>query len=285
MARSSPSPLRVSRESIMNVTKDIIRKYHLKTPCETCSNFSRCSLVGSAAFTVMGPHCTRKCGFCAVKHHKKPKRPDRLEPERLAVTVRALGLRHVILTTVSRDDLKDMGATHLAECIHSVKCLNPGTVVEVFIPDFNCRRELIKKVVDARPDIIGHSIETVRRLQPIVRDRKAGYRESLRAIRTIRSLSRNIIIKTSLMIGFRENRYEVLGALRNLRKAGADIVSIGQYNRPSKNHLRVLEYVSKDIFEFYEREAYQLGYRHVVSKPGAMHSYPSNEMLLLMNRQ
>ncbi len=284
MARNPPSPLSLSRESIKNVTKEIIRKYQLKSPCESCHNFSRCALVGSAAFTVMGPHCTRKCGFCVAKHDKKPQRPDPEEPERLALTVRALGLRHVILTSVSRDDLNDKGAGHFAKCIRSVRMWNPHTAIEVFIPDFGCERELIKKVVDAKPDIIGHSIETVKRLQPVVRDRKAGYRESLRVIRMIRDLSDSVIIKSSFMIGFREERYEVLAALRHLRKAGADIVSIGQYIRPTKNHLRVMEYVPKDIFEFYEREAYQLGYRHVVAKPQATHSYPSREMLLFMNR-
>ncbi len=283
MARHSPSPPKASRESIKSVTKDIIRRHALKTPCETCHNFSRCSVIGSATFTLMGPHCTRKCKFCSVKHHKKPKRPDLEEPKRLAMAVRALGLKHVVLTAVSRDDLKDMGAAHFAKCIRAVKMLNPDTIIEVFIPDFSCNKEYIKRIIDARPDIVGHSIETVKRLQPIIRDRKSGYRQSLNVIRTMRRLSKKIIIKSSLMVGFRENRYEVLAALRHARKAGTDIISIGQYLRPTKNHLRVLEYVPRDTFEFYEREAYQLGYKHVISKPLANHSYPSKQMILLMN--
>jgi len=282
MARNPPPRMRADRESIKTVTKDIIRRNGLKTPCESCHNFTRCSIVGSAAFTVTGPHCTRNCKFCSVKHHKKPKRPDMNEPHRLAAAVRSLGLRHVVLTAVSRDDMKDFGADHFANCVREVRIWNPNTLIEVFIPDFGGRKDLIKKVMNARPDIIGHSVDTVRRLQPVVRDRKSGYRESLRVIRMIRNLSKNIIIKSSLMLGFRETRYEVLGALRNIKKAGADIMVMGQYMRPSKNHLRVLEYVPRDTFEFYEREAYQLGFRHVISKPQATHSYPSKEMLMLM---
>lgn len=284
MARKSRSPRRASRESIKSVTKEVIRKHALKTPCESCHNFSRCSVLGSANFTLMGPHCTRNCKFCSAKHHKKPKKPDKDEPKRLAMAVRTLGLKHVVLTSVVRDDLKDSGSNHFARCIRAVKILNPNTVIEAHIPDFSCDREYIKRVMDAGPDIIGHSVETVRRLQPIVRDRRAGYRQSLKTIRTIRNLSRKIIIKSSLMVGFRENKFEVIAALRHIRKAGADIITIGQYMRPTKNHLRVLEYVPRESFEFYEREAYQLGYRHVTAKPRANYSYPSREMLMLMNR-
>ena len=280
MARN---PQHASRESIKSVTKEIIRKHNLKTSCEGCRNFSRCSVIGSATFTLMGSHCTRNCKFCSAKHHKKPKRPDKEEPKRLAVAVRSLGLKHVILTSVCRDDLKDMGASHFAACIRTVKMLNPNTIVEVFIPDFACNPEYIKQIMSAGPDIIGHSIETVKRLQPIIRDRKAGYRQSLNTIKTIRKMSKKIIIKSSLMLGFREERYEVLAALRHIKRAGADIITIGQYLRPTKNHLRVLEYVPRDTFEFYEREAYQLGYRHVIAKPSANHSYPSREMLMLMD--
>ncbi|NYZ77605.1 lipoyl synthase [Candidatus Micrarchaeota archaeon] len=283
MANSPPVPAKASRESIKEVTTEIIRKHDLRSPCEACRNFSRCSIVGSAAFTLMGPHCTRNCKFCVIKHNKKPGRLENEEPERLAATIRALGLRHVILTSVSRDDLDDMGAEHFARCIRAIKRWNPHTAVEVSIPDFSGKKELIKKVVDAGPDIIGHSIETVRRLQPVVRDGMHGYGQSLRTIRAIRELSRDMIIKSSLMLGFREQRFEVLAALRHLRKAGTDIVTIGQYLRPTKNHLQVLEYVPKDAFEFYEREAYQLGYKHVIAKSSATHSYPSREMLALMH--
>ena len=194
-----------------------------------------------------------------------------------------LGLSHVVLTSVSRDDLKDLGAGYFARCISEIKWRNPNVVVEAFIPDFQGRSDLIRKVMKARPDIIGHSLETVKRLHPIVRDKKSGYRKSLQVIRTMRDMNKRIIIKSSLMLGFREYRYEVIAALRHLRRAGVDIVSIGQYIRPTKGHLRVLEYVPTDTFEFYEREAYQLGFKHVVSRPLAKHSYPSSEIIRFMS--
>lgn len=283
MAIIPQRPAHASRESIMSVTKDIIRKQNLKTPCDTCRNFSRCSVIGSATFTLMGPHCTRNCKFCSVRHNKKPGKPDAEEPKKLAMTVKTLGLKHVVLTSVCRDDLKDLGASHFAKCIRSVRMLNPNTIIEVFIPDFACNGEYIRKVMEAGPDIVGHSIETVKRLQSIVRDRKAGYRQSLNTLKTMRKISKKIIIKSSLMLGFREQRFEVIAALRHMKRAGVDIITIGQYLRPSKNQLRVLEYVPRDTFQFYEREAYQLGYKHVIAKPLANHSYPSREMLMLMN--
>jgi len=266
-------------ESIKTTAKEFIRSRELASPCQSCHNFSRCIKVGTASFTIMGPHCTRNCRFCSVKFHNRPRKPDVEESERIAELVSSMGLRHVVLTAVSRDDLKDMGAGYFARCISEIKWRNPDVIVEAFIPDFQGRKDLIKKVLDAKPDMIGHSIETVKRLQPIVRDRKMSYRTSLNVLRSIRELDMKIIMKSSLMLGFREYRYEVLAALRHLRRAGVDIVSIGQYLRPTKGHLRVLEYVPRDVFEFYEREAYQLGFRQVVSRQLAKHSYPSREMI------
>ncbi len=284
MANNPPISLKRDIESIKKVTSEIIREYGLKTPCLYCRNFSRCAFIGSIAFIVGGQYCTRNCRFCIIKHHKKPLKPDREEPERIAAAVRALGLRHVVLSSVSRDDLEDMGAGHLARCIMAVKLWNRGTFVEAFIPNYGGRRDLIKKIVDAKPDIIGHGIETVKRLQHIVRDGQNRYYESLQTIKAIRELSKEMIIKSSLMLGFREEKTEVLATLRHLRKAGVDMITIGQYLRPTKNNLRVLEYVPRDVFEFYEREAYQLGYKYVLAKPTATYSYLSDRMLALLNR-
>jgi lipoic acid synthetase len=283
MANSVAYPPQIGIESMKTAAREVMRSQELVSPCESCHNFSRCIKIGTAAFTIMGPHCTRNCRFCSAKYHRRPKKPDIEESERIAETVDAMGLRHVVLTSVSRDDLKDMGAGYFARCISEIKWRNPGIIVEAFIPDFDGRKDLIKKVLKAKPDIIGHSLETVKRLHPIVRDRRAGYRKSLQVLRTIRQTDRNIIMKSSLMLGFREYRYEVIAAMRHLRRTGVDILAIGQYIRPTKSHLRVLEYVPRDVFEFYEREAYQLGFRHVVARPLAKHSYPSTEMIRLMH--
>lgn len=283
MANSVAYPPHTGIESIKTAAKEVIRSKELVSPCESCHNFSRCINVGTASFTIMGPHCTRNCRFCITKHHRKPKKPDIEESEKIAEMVDTLGLKHVVLTSVSRDDLRDLGAGYFARCISEIKWRNPDVIVEAFIPDFQGRRDLIRRVLKAGPDVMGHSLETVKRLQPIVRDKQAGYRKSLQVIRTMRELDKSIIIKSSLMLGFREYRYEVLAALRHLRRAGVDIISMGQYIRPTKSHLRVLEYVPKDVFEFYEREAYQLGFRHVVARPLAKHSYPSREIIRFMN--
>ncbi len=283
MANSVAHSPYIGIDSIKTAAREVIRNKQLTSPCSSCHNFSRCIHVGTASFTIMGPHCTRNCRFCSSKYHKRPKKPDIEESEKIAEMVDTLGLSHVVLTSVSRDDLKDLGAGYFARCISEIKWRNPNVVVEAFIPDFQGRNDLIKKVLKARPDIIGHSLETVKRLHPIVRDRNSGYRKSLQVLRTIRDMNKRIIIKSSLMLGFREYRYEVIAALRHLRRAGVDIVSIGQYLRPTKSHLRVLEYVPADTFEFYEREAYQLGFKHVVSRPLAKHSYPSTELIRFMS--
>ena len=219
-----------------------------------------------------GDRCTRACPFCAVST-AKPHPLDPAEPERVAEAARRMGLRHVVITSVARDDLKDGGANHFCQTIHAVRKLNPGMVVEVLVPDFSGREDAISRVLDASPSIFNHNLETVSRLTPTVRSR-ATYERSLHVLRVAKEHAGDAIFtKSGLMLGLGETTAEVMMALRDLRAANCELLTLGQYLQPTREHLPVAEYIPPKIFEWYADQARALGFRHVSSAPLVRSSY------------
>ncbi len=225
---------------------------------------------------IMGDICTRGCRFCYVKSGK-PTPLDPLEPLKVARAVKEMGLDYVTITSVDRDDLPDGGASHFAATIRAVKKLNPDTVVEVLIPDFQGSLQSIRKVVEARPEVIAHNIETVKRLTPKVRDRRAGYRQSLFVLKTVKELEPKIITKSSILLGLGEEEHEIISAMQDLRSVGVDILVLSQYLRPSKKHLPVAKLYSVKEFNQLAEIGYQMGFKYIVAHPLARTSYKAKE--------
>ncbi len=256
--------------------KSTLRVRTLHTVCEEarCPNVAECWGAGTATFMVMGGNCSRGCRFCSVTHGgMTPLDPD--EPRKVAESVSIMGLDYVVITSVDRDDLEDQGAGHFADVIRSVKKLN--VKVEVLIPDFRGDMELVNRVIEGKPDVVAHNIETVRRLTPVVRDGRAGYDQSLGVLSGIRRDHPGIITKSSIMVGFGETDSEVEETLGDLRRCGVDIVTIGQYLRPSRKQIEVFEYCSAERFQRLEKVAYSLGFSFVASGPLVRTSYRAAE--------
>ncbi|AJF60968.1 putative lipoyl synthase [archaeon GW2011_AR15] len=262
--------------------KGIISSHRLNTVCQEahCPNMSECWSSGTATFMLMGDTCTRGCRFCAVKTGK-PGELDRTEPARLAKAIKELGVfDYVVLTSVDRDDLEDQGANHLAECIREIKKQYPGIIVEILIPDFRGDKELLRIIADAGPEVIAHNVETVERLQRKVRDYRANYMQSLSVLRNVKKLSRKIYTKTSIMLGLGEKEDEVIQAMKDLRAIDVNIITFGQYLRPSQKHLAVSEYVKPEKFKYYEEVANSLGFLYCASGPFVRSSYKAGELFL-----
>lgn len=263
--------------------RGILRKYGLHTVCEEalCPNLGECWGGGTATIMILGDICTRGCRFCAVKTGKPSGFLDAMEPENVARAVSEMGLRYVVLTSVCRDDLEDGGAGIYAETIRKIKQTKPEVLVEVLIPDFNAEPDALKKVVEARPDVVAHNIETVRRLTPLVRDPRASYEKSLRVLQLVKQMSPTTYTKSSIMVGLGESFEEVVEALRDLRSVDVDFVTIGQYLRPTLNHLPVKEYVHPDVFKMYERECLAMGFKYAACGPLVRSSYRAGEFYLM----
>ena len=261
----------------------IVEKHGLLTICDSgkCPNKAECWSRKTATFMILGDVCTRSCKFCATKTGK-PLPPEQGEPEEVAESIRLMGLKHAVLTSVDRDDLPDGGAGHWAETIRAIRRVNPDTTIEVLIPDFDCRKELLDIVIDAAPDIIGHNIETVERLTPLVRSR-ARYRTSLEVLRYI--ASRGAVAKSGLMLGLGETETEILATLDDLADAGCSIVTLGQYLRPTMKHYPVAEYVTPQKFAMYGDLARMRGFRYVASAPLVRSSYMAEEALLNFRKE
>jgi lipoic acid synthetase len=260
-----------------------LQKHKLHTVCQEahCPNISECWNGGTATFMVMGDTCTRGCKFCAVKtaFPASPLDPD--EPRKLAQAIAEIGMfDYVVVTSVDRDDLKDQGASHFAECIKEIKKAHPGIIVEVLIPDFRGNDDLIKILVDANPDVIAHNIETVERLQKKVRDPRANYRQSLHVLETVKKLNPRIYTKSSIMLGLGEETEEVEQAMKDLRSIDVDIFTLGQYLRPSDWHLAVEEYVHPSAFASFKDKGEQLGFKFVASGPFVRSSYRAGELFI-----
>lgn len=259
--------------------RHILRELGLHTVCEEamCPNMGECYSARTATFLIMGDVCTRNCAFCAVKKGN-PRPLDEGEPERVARAAGSLQLRHVVITSVTRDDLPGGGARHFARTVREVKRLLPGSTVEVLVPDFKGDVLALQEVLCAGPDVIGHNIETVPRLYKRIRP-KADYERSLKLLADSKKADSHIRTKSGLMLGLGENRQEVISVLRDLRRVNCDFVTIGQYLRPTMAHHPVERYVGEDEFEEYGRVALELGFKAVASAPMVRSSYMAREML------
>jgi len=251
--------------------KQIVAGHGLHTICSSgqCPNMGECWGAGTATFMILGEICTRSCKFCAT-HSGKPLPLDPDEPSRVAESVKLMGLKHVVITSVDRDDLKDGGAAHWAATISAVKSINPGITIEVLIPDFDNRIELIQLVANAGPDIISHNLETVKRLTPLVRSR-ANYIASLDVIRKISATG--TVSKSGIMLGIGETKDEIYQTMDDLVGAGCEIFTLGQYLQPTKKHFEVSEYVHPDEFARLKEEGLKRGFRIVESAPLVRSSY------------
>ena len=259
-------------------TRSLLDELKLHTVCESakCPNHWECWSKGTATFMIAGDRCTRACGFCAVAT-AKPFALEADEPQRVAEAALRMRLRHVVITAVARDDLADGGAEHFRRTIESVRAACPGIVIEVLVPDFLDRTESIETVLSARPHIFNHNLETVRRLTPSVRSR-ATYDRSLSVLTTVKQRRGSAIYtKSGLMLGLGETPEELLAALRDLRLAGCDLLTLGQYLQPTLKHLPVVEFVPPEKFAEYKQTAEAMGFAHVASGPMVRSSYHADE--------
>ena len=220
---------------------------------------------------IAGDRCTRACGFCAVTT-AKPYALEKDEPQRVAEAVRRMKLKHVVITAVARDDLKDGGANHFARTINAIREMDPSVIVEVLVPDFHAQDWCIQIVLDAEPDIYNHNMETVERLTPLVRSR-AKYRTSLQVLRRARQLSRKVVTKSGVMLGLGEKETELFQTMDDLREVGCQVLTMGQYLRPTPKHLPVVEYITPEQFNYCGDIARRKGFEHVASGPLVRSSY------------
>ncbi len=262
-------------------TRSLLDELKLHTVCESakCPNHWECWSKGTATFMIAGDRCTRACGFCAVTT-ARPFALEADEPGRVAEATRRMRLRHIVITAVARDDLADGGAEHFRKTIEAVRELNPGIVVEVLVPDFNDRDESIETVLAAKPHVFNHNLETVRRLTPLVRSR-ATYDRSLSVLRRAKAgRGDTIYTKSGMMLGLGETEEEVVVALEDLRRAGCDLLTLGQYLQPTLKHLPVVGFITPEVFDAYARVARNLGFVHVASGPMVRSSYHADGFTL-----
>lgn len=264
-------------DSARNVHK-ALDKLQLNTVCQSalCPNRQECWASGTATFMILGDACTRNCRFCSVAHEGILP-PDPHEPEKLVEAVKSLGIKHVVITSVTRDDLEDEGAGHFARCLELLRESQEGITLEVLVPDFNSRESLIKRVIDASPDIYSHNLETVESLTPKIRSR-ARYDLSLQVLKTAKKLKPDIYTKSGIMVGLGESLSEIEKAMDDLRAVSCDILTIGQYLRPTLEQLPVVKYYNLDEFKTMEQGAMARGFKQVVSTPLARSSYHAEKV-------
>jgi lipoic acid synthetase len=265
--------VRLPSNPVFFSTKALISDLRLHTVCESaqCPNRWECWSQGTATMMIAGERCTRACGFCAVTT-AKPFALEEDEPQRVAEAVRRMGLKHVVVTAVARDDLKDGGANHFARTIQAIRGMDPSVIVEVLVPDFHAGTECIQTVLEAGPDIFNHNLETVERLTPAVRSR-AKYRTSLEVLRKAKELAPAIVTKSGVMLGLGEREPELFQTMDDLRGIGCQVLTLGQYLRPTPQHLPVVEFVSPERFDAYGEIARSKGFAHVASGPLVRSSY------------
>jgi lipoyl synthase len=251
--------------------RDIVEKNKLHTICTSghCPNMAECWGRGTATLMILGDICTRSCKFCNVKTGR-PLPADWKEPERVAESVKKMGVKHCVITSVDRDDLEDGGAEIWAMTIKKMKALNPQTTIEALIPDFDGNKDLIKKVIEVHPEVISHNLETVERLTPIIRS-KAKYKLSLEVIEYI--AASGVRSKSGIMVGIGETEEEVYKTMDDLRKVGCEVLTIGQYLQPTKKHLGVKAFITPEMFEKYRLAGLEKGFRYVESSPLVRSSY------------
>jgi len=284
LAERKPDWLRVRPPAGENYTqlKHLFRSLNLHTVCEEahCPNVGECWGGGTATIMLMGDVCTRGCRFCAVASGNPRGTLDIDEPRKVAMALAELGLSYVVLTSVDRDDLPDGGASHFARTVREIKARSPEMLVEALIPDFQGDLDAVREVVESGVDVLDHNIETVERLQAAVRDRRAGYAQSLRVLAGAKSMRAGLYTKSSIMLGLGEEEREVVVAMRDLRAAGVDIVTLGQYLRPSTWHLAVTKYVPPEDFDRYRGIGESLGFLYVASGPLVRSSYRAGDFFM-----
>ena len=271
-----------SGENYVKVRKTL-QKYNLHTVCEeaSCPNVSECWGVGTATIMIMGDVCSRGCKFCNVETGK-PFELDSEEPQHVAEAIKEWSLRYVVITSVCRDDLPDEGSEHFARTIQCIKSECPNTVVESLIPDFSGNKKFIETIVKAKPNVIGHNVETVKRLSSSIRDLRANYKQSLKVLKYVKELDSNIFTKSSLMLGLGESEEEILQTAQELRDVDVDIITLGQYLQPTLSHLSVKEFVTPEKFYQLKLDLKKFGFLHVESGPFVRSSFRASDVIDLI---
>jgi len=263
-------------------TDAIVKKYNLNTVCEEakCPNRLHCYSHKTATFLALGKACTRNCGFCDIDFTKQPANPEQDEPDRIAFSVQELGLKHVVVTMVARDDLSDGGAAHMAEIIRSVRAKNHDCTIEILTSDFNGNLPALDLVLNERPEVFNHNIETVRSMTPRVRH-KATYDRTLSVLRYAKESGKAPLVKSGLMVGLGETEDQVLETLQDLKNAGCDIVTIGHYLQADRRKLTVKAFITPELFKRYEEYGYSLGIQQMYSGPFVRSSFNAGELKAL----
>ncbi len=274
--------VKVPQGERFNWIRNRARGLNLHTVCEEarCPNIGECWQGGTATFMLMGEQCTRGCRFCSVSTARNPAPLDAAEPENVARTIAEMGLDYVVLTSVNRDDLPGQGAGHFAETVRLARRASPNLLVEVLIPDFMGVASCIDTVIASGPAVIAHNVETVERLQSIVRDPRANYAQSLAVLSHVRRSAPGIRSKSSLMLGLGESEAEVLEAMGDLRAIGVEFLTLGQYLQPDKRKLKVREFIHPDRFEHLERAGLEMGFSYVAAGPLVRSSYRAAELYM-----
>lgn len=262
--------------------KGLLKEESLYTVCEEahCPNVHECWAGGTATFMLMGDTCTRGCRFCAVKTGNPKGILDHDEPYKISSSIGKLNLEYVVLTSVDRDDLPDGGSGHFAQTIVEIKKKDSKVIVEVLIPDFKGDWSALQKIIDAKPEVIAHNIETIERLTPTVRDKRAGYKQTLDLLAQVKKVDSSIFTKSSIMIGLGETEEEVFKTMEDLRSVDTDILTLGQYLRPTKKHLPVVEFVTPEKFAYYEKKGMEMGFKYIASGPLVRSSYKAGEYFI-----
>jgi lipoic acid synthetase len=271
-------------ERVGNV-KEILRDLALNTVCEeaSCPNIGECFKAGTATFLIMGPACTRACPYCDIDFEKKPKAVDPTEPTRLAEAVRRMGLNHVVITSVNRDDLPDGGATQFVGCIEAIRVVSSQTTIEVLIPDLCGNWDALETILQAKPEVLNHNTETVPRLYRRVRP-QGNYERSLELLRVTHEVAPWSYTKSGLMVGLGETDAEIRQVMQDLRSVNCDILTIGQYLQPTQKHLNVAEFITPAQFDAWREYGESLGFLQVVSSPLTRSSYHAEQVRELMQR-
>lgn len=262
--------------------KKSVKELGLHTVCEEaqCPNIGECWNGGTGTIMLLGDTCTRGCRFCAVKTSAKPPAPDAFEPFKTAQAVIEWGIKYVVLTSVDRDDMEDGGANHFATTVEIIKQEKPGMLVECLVSDFAGNLTSVARLATSGLDVYAHNVETVERLQKHVRDHRASYRQSLSVLRHAKVVNPNVYTKTSLMLGLGEIDMEVVQTMKDMRSANVDILTLGQYMRPTEHHLSVVEYVAPEKFDHFKQIGLELGFRYIAAGPLVRSSYKAGEFFV-----
>ena len=276
--------VKVKHKNKITQIKKVLDASNLHTVCEEalCPNIGECWNKKSVTFMILGDICTRNCSFCAVTTGK-PKPPDLMEPSNIANMVQKLNLNHVVITSVDRDDLEDNGASHFVNTVNNIKTANPNTTIEVLIPDFIGYHNGVKQIVESKPDIINHNIETISRLHSKVKP-KSNYFHSLNLLKTAKKLNNEIFTKSGIILGLGETETEIITLMKDLLSVNCDILTIGQYLQPSFKHPEVVEYVAPKQFKEYKKIGESLGFKFVASGPFVRSSYNASEVYNIIKK-